>query len=607
MKKCKKILSMALAFLLLLNVFPLTAHAAKLKITTQPKTSYTAYGKTAKATVKAKGSGLKYTWYVKNVGDKKYSKSSVNKPTYSVKMTDTTKDCKVYCVVKDKKGKSVKSKTVTLKMKVSITTQPKNASVKKGDTAKVTLKAKGDGLKYTWYTKKSGEKSYSKTKVTKATYSVKMDKKIAGSSVYCVVKDKYGNSVKSKIVTLGMKKEEPLTITKQPDDTSASANFDQVGFGIIVTGGTAPYTYTLQYNSDKINRWMDLRDDDVEVLKIGSMTELVFAVSFSDDYRYRIVVTDAAGNGVISNVVHVERLTEPLTIIEQPQCTTAMEGDQVGFGIVVSGGTEPYTYELICCSESVGRWKRMRDVEVLTVGLMTELVFEVRFDMDYQYRIVVTDAAGEFIESEIVWVEQEESEETEPLAIVWQTTDLDANVGDEIEFGVGISGGTSPYTYQWQYTKNNLDEWLDIEDSDTSDWTVFVDNAQFDEDYHYRCIITDAEGEQIISVPMDLVELLPAFVITTQPQNDTAQVGDMVTFSVVVEGGKEPYTYRWEYMCDEFNWDLMGPTWAIGSDTATVSFGVYESEFIYHYKYRCKITDHHGNVLYTDEVWVEEL
>ncbi|MBQ9842378.1 MAG: hypothetical protein IJO42_04630, partial [Clostridia bacterium] len=68
MKRCTKLLSVLLALLMLVSVLPLSVSAAALKITTQPKTSYTAYGATAKATVKASGDGLKYTWYVKNAG-----------------------------------------------------------------------------------------------------------------------------------------------------------------------------------------------------------------------------------------------------------------------------------------------------------------------------------------------------------------------------------------------------------------------------------------------------------------------------------------------------------------------------------------------------------
>ena len=158
-----------------------------------------------KVTVKATGDGLTYTWYFKNPGAKKFSKSSVTKATYAATMSSKTKNRQLYCVVKDKYGNTVKSNVVTLRMAASITTQPKNVTVAKGKTAKVTVKAAGDGLTYTWYIKNAGQSKFSKSSVKTAEYTAKMSSKVKNRQVYCVVKDKYGKTVKSNTVTLKMK------------------------------------------------------------------------------------------------------------------------------------------------------------------------------------------------------------------------------------------------------------------------------------------------------------------------------------------------------------------------------------------------------------------
>ena len=174
-------------------------------ITTQPKTGYAKKNATAKVTVKASGDSLKYTWYVKNAGASKYSKSSITKSYYSAKITSSTKNRQVYCVVKDKYGKTVTSSKVYLREAASIVTQPKTVTVKKNATAKVTVKASGDGLKYTWYYKNAGAKKYTKVSGSKSYYSVKMTSTTKNRQVYCVVKDKYGKTVQTKTVTLKMK------------------------------------------------------------------------------------------------------------------------------------------------------------------------------------------------------------------------------------------------------------------------------------------------------------------------------------------------------------------------------------------------------------------
>ena len=175
------------------------------KITSQPKGVNVASGKTASVTVKATGDGLTYKWYYKNKGAKKFSLSSVKTSTYKVTMKSSVSGRQVYCKITDKYGNTVTTKIVTLSMKVRITSQPKNVTVAIGKTAKVTVKASGEGLTYKWYYKNKGASKFSLSSVKTSTYSVEMSSKGNGRKVYCVVKDKFGNTVKTNTVTLRKK------------------------------------------------------------------------------------------------------------------------------------------------------------------------------------------------------------------------------------------------------------------------------------------------------------------------------------------------------------------------------------------------------------------
>ena len=175
-------------------------------ITKQPATVvYAKNNATAKVVFTAAGDGLTYQWYVKNPGATEYVKSSVKDAAYAVKMTAANSGRLVYCVVTDAYGNAVKTNIVTLRRQATIVTQPKTVKVKNGATAKTTVKAAGDGLTYTWYIKNKGAKSFSKSSIKTATYSVKMTTKVNGRQVYCVVKDKYGKTVKSSTVTMKKK------------------------------------------------------------------------------------------------------------------------------------------------------------------------------------------------------------------------------------------------------------------------------------------------------------------------------------------------------------------------------------------------------------------
>lgn len=175
-------------------------------ITTQPKTTYAKYDTVAKVSLKAAGDGLTYQWYVKNAGSSKYVKSSVTSATYSTRMNDKSKDRYVYCIVTDQYGNTVKSNTVRLRAAATIVTQPKDASAANGSRAVVSVKAVGDGLTYKWYYKNAGATKFTLTSTyTGTTYGLTMNEDRDGRQVYCVITDKYGNSVKSEIATLSMK------------------------------------------------------------------------------------------------------------------------------------------------------------------------------------------------------------------------------------------------------------------------------------------------------------------------------------------------------------------------------------------------------------------
>ena len=179
---------------------------AKATITKQPKSVAVAKDATAKVTVQATGEGLTYKWYFKNKGANKFSLTkSFTGTSYSIKMDASRSGRQVYCVITDKYGNTVTTKTVTLSVKATITAQPKSVTVSGGKTAKITVGAAGEGLTYKWYYKNKGATKFSLSSVKTSAYSTKMSTAVNGRQVYCVVKDKFGNTVKTNTVTLKRK------------------------------------------------------------------------------------------------------------------------------------------------------------------------------------------------------------------------------------------------------------------------------------------------------------------------------------------------------------------------------------------------------------------
>ena len=93
---------------------------------------------------------------------------------------------------------------LTLMTKPKVTTQPKSAKVKAGNSVTFKVKASGGGLKYQWYWAKAGSNRWVKISgATKATYKFVPKKSMSGRRYRCLVKNGVGK-VYTKIVTLSV-------------------------------------------------------------------------------------------------------------------------------------------------------------------------------------------------------------------------------------------------------------------------------------------------------------------------------------------------------------------------------------------------------------------
>ena len=306
------------------------------KIVTEPKNVTAAVGEKATVTVKAQGEGLTYKWYYKNPGASKYTYTDTFKGnTYSVTMSESRNGRYVYCVVKDAYGNTAKSKSVclTLPESLAITKQPKSVSVAEGEIASISVSATGEGLTYTWYYKNKGASSFRKTTTfTGNFYGVDMSPSRSGRQVYCVIKDKYGNSVKTDTVTLSMTAPTPLKITKQPvsvtveNGETARVSFSASGDGL---------TYTWYYKNK----------DASSFTKTTTFKSNAYAVEMSAARSGRqvyCVVKDKYGNSVKTNIVTIKMQT-PLKITSQPESVTVAKGETAKISVKAQG--DGLTYE----------------------------------------------------------------------------------------------------------------------------------------------------------------------------------------------------------------------------------------------------------------------
>lgn len=329
-----------------------------LEIVKQPVSVEVLDGEMAKVTVRASGDGLRYTWYYANPGSDTFRKtSSFTTNSYYVAMNDDRDGRRVYCVITDKYGSRIQTNTVTLSTPepVKITTQPVDVMVPKGEMAKVTLVADGDGLTYEWYYAAAGSTNFKKTTAFSTnSYYIEMTDARDGRQVYCVVTDQYGNQVRSKTVTLS--KEPPVIITKQP--ANVAVEMDQQA-KVTVTAKGEGLKYAWYY-----------ADGDSEAFKLTkSFTTNSYYVTMTEarnGRRVYCVITDKDGFSVRSETVVLSE-SKTLRILAQPQSVTVGAGEKAEVTVVASG--EDLSYVWYCAAPGTTAYMKDSDCKTATYTL----------------------------------------------------------------------------------------------------------------------------------------------------------------------------------------------------------------------------------------------
>lgn len=125
-----------------------------------------------------------------------------------------------------------------------------------------------------------------------------------------------------------------------------------------------------------------------------------------------------------------------------------------------------------------------------------------------------------------------------PLPLVFDqniTGRSDYMDGDTITLNVVVSGGVTPYSYQWKKDGANVG---------TNSATFSKANITDADAGVYKVEVTDADNTKITSNELTVV-VYPELVFTTDLSDKTVTEGSPLTLSVVATGGKSPYAYTW--------------------------------------------------------------
>ena len=439
------------------------------KITQQPRNVSAVNGEKVSTTVKATGDGLTYQWYVKAANGAEFTKSSITKATYGVIMSASVNGRKVYCVITDKYGNSVKTNTVTLKRSnnITITTQLKSVTVNDGKKAAVSFKAEGEGLTYQWYYKNPGADKFVKTSTfTGTSYAVTMSPDRHGRKVYCLITDKYGTTQKTATVTLGMN--HPITISKQP----ANAN---VYYGKTASVSVAAKGYGLTY------QWYVKNVGESKFAK-SSVTGETYAVKMNESRDGRQIfcrITDRFGGTKDTKTVTLS-MKNQITITRQPADTMVVKGAKAAVSFKAEG--EELTYQWYFKDASASSFSKTSSFKGTSYSVTMSDERDGR-----QVYCKITDKYGYSVKTATVTL----TADPKPIKIIYFSGTSGAYKGSTIKYFIEADG--HGLTYQWGKARSN--GMLKIEGATGSSYTDTLSEANYY--VKFVCLITDQYGNTL--------------------------------------------------------------------------------------------------------------
>ena len=211
-------------------------------------------------------------------------------------------------------------------------------------------------------------------------------------------------------------------------------------------------------------------------------------------------------------------------IVTQPANQIVAAGQTATFSVMASG-TAPLSYQWLRNSANIGGATAASYTTPATIA----------GDSGAKFDVVVSNAAGSMTSAMATLT-------VNAVAVAPTITTQPANqsvtIGQTATFSVTATG-TAPLSYQWQ--KNSANITGATAASYTTPATAMADNgAKFD------VIVSNTSGTQtstMATLTVSAAAVAPT--ITTQPANQTVNVGQTATFSVTATG-TAPLSYQWQ-------------------------------------------------------------
>jgi Calcineurin-like phosphoesterase/PKD domain len=276
-------------------------------------------------------------------------------------------------------------------------------------------------------------------------------------------------------------------------------------FSSSVSGGMSPYSYQWYLNNAAV---------------LGATSQdWTFTPSTTGNYEVYVTVTDDRSSIVQSNVVTDINVYPELTTSINPSLTSMSNGTTQQFTSITSGGFTPYTYQWFLNGNQISNAKN------------STWKFTPTSSGTFSIYLVVSDNNTAISQSNNATVVVKTS-----LDVIITPTQVDIYLGQSRTFISNVSGGTTPYSYQW-YLNDTA-----VTGATSQNWTF---TPTITGHYKISLNITDALNSKTQSNIVTDITVYSALTASISPSTVNMTVGMQQTFNSTISGGAQPYTYHW--------------------------------------------------------------
>ncbi len=385
---------------------------------------------------------------------------------------------------------------------LSVTIAPGSATLDVGQSQTFTSTVTGgtSPFSYQWYldgSVVSGATSASWTYTASASGS---------HTVYVKVTDSATTPVCATSNTASVAVNAALSVSITPTSVTLDVGQSQL-FTSTVSGGTGPFSYQWYLNGAPVS---------------GATSAMwTYAPPYAGSYAVYVVVTDSASTPKIaqSGTAHVT-VDSQLAVSISPSNAAIYLSQSQTFTSLVSNGTLPYTYQ----------W--YQNNTLVSGATSSSWTFTPAYTGVYIVYSKVTDGVSEVAQSSNAKLTVNPKPS---MGVTISPSSTVIDIGQSVPFTSNLTGGISPFTYQW-YLNGNA-----VSGATSSTWT-FTPNSTGN--YQVYLNVTDSLSVQAKSnTAFVTVNSLPS--VSINPSSVTLDVGQSQTFTSTVTGGTSPFSYQW--------------------------------------------------------------